>query len=90
MSASERVEGSKLIEAEVKRAYSAAHKVVDSIRWEPDVIEGVSAAISYHLHIQSGGKILTLREIPRETIDDYPSKVDNEILNAYIRELASK
>jgi hypothetical protein len=90
MSVEQRIEGSLLIEAEVKRAYLENNKVVESIFWEPEIIANVIGSNIYNLHVQSNGKTATLKKIPRESIEDYPGRVGNEVLNAYIKELAAK
>lgn len=90
MSDQERIEGARLIEEKIREEFSQAGKSVESINWNLDRGGQLSNFSSHTVHVNIGGRELTLSSVPDERVVDYPGGADNEVLDAHIRQLCSQ
>lgn len=88
MSKEERIEGIKLIEAEIRKSFSAEGKDVTDIEWTSVKGGDPLNADNVNINIKSNGKSYDISNLSREALEDYPGGVGNEKLNSIIRNLA--
>lgn len=90
MSKEERLEGARQIEGKVRKEFALNGKQVDSVKWNVERGGELSNFSSHTLYVTSKGKEFTLKDIPDERLEDYPGVVGNEVLDAYIMQLAKR
>jgi hypothetical protein len=85
MDYAEKLNGALLIQEFVSEEFIKQGKAIQSFEWKP-IIE--SMAQKHNLIIYINGLPCIFKNIPRESIEDYPGKVGNETINTHVKEWA--